>query len=92
MRTQQRGIAPERGRITAHEHDPFGAFVTALFTQRRKVLVSTLQHVVEGLGATAAAAALSEAGLGPQQRPQEVDPAEMLHVWRALGRPAVVRG
>lgn len=78
--------------LAPDEHEPFGAFVTALFTLRRKVLVSILQHVVEGVEASRAQAALAEVALGPQQRPQELEPARMLALWRALGRPAVVRG
>ena len=83
-------LVPSRpGPLEAKEHEPFGAFVTALFTLRRKVLVGTLQHVVEGLTAAGAQAGLAAVGLGPQQRPQEVGPERMLALWRALGRPVV---
>jgi 16S rRNA (adenine1518-N6/adenine1519-N6)-dimethyltransferase len=78
--------------LVPEEHEPFGAFVTALFTLRRKVLVSTLKHVVAGLDAARAERALSEVGLAPQQRAQEVAPPRMLALWRLLARPGLVLG
>jgi 16S rRNA (adenine1518-N6/adenine1519-N6)-dimethyltransferase len=73
------------------EHEPFGAFVTALFTQRRKMLLATLQHVA-GLGPAEALSVLEAVGTQREQRPQEVEPARMLALWRAAGRPAPARG
>lgn len=69
------------------EHERFGTFVMALFSLRRKVLHASLQHVVAGLSAEAADRALGEVGAAPLARPQELDPARMLALWRALGRP-----
>ena len=74
------------------EHEPFGVFVTALFSLRRKVLVSSLQHVVPGLDAGGAGAALASLSIAPQQRPQEIDPQRFLALWRALGSPRPVAG
>jgi 16S rRNA (adenine1518-N6/adenine1519-N6)-dimethyltransferase len=71
------------------EHEPFGAFVTALFTLRRKILVSTVQHVVPGLDPAGAERALGEVAIAPRQRAQEVEPPRMLALWRALGRPGL---
>lgn len=69
------------------EHEPFGLFVMALFGLRRKMLHASLQHVVPGLQAEAADLALTAAGAPPLARPQELTPACMLALWRALGRP-----
>lgn len=76
--------------LAPEEHEPFGVFVTGLFTLRRKILVSTLQHVVPGLDAAAAERALAEVGVGPRQRAQEVEPPRMLALWRAVGRPGLL--
>lgn len=77
------------GVLEPGEHEPFGAFVTALFSFRRKALHASLQHVLRpALGAAPVDAALAAVGVGPLQRAQELAPPRMLALWRALGRPA----
>lgn len=71
------------------EHEPFGAFVTALFGFRRKMLSSSLPHLVAGLEPARTAEVLGGLGVAAQQRPQEVGPERMLALWRALGRPSL---
>ncbi|MDA1196292.1 MAG: 16S rRNA (adenine(1518)-N(6)/adenine(1519)-N(6))-dimethyltransferase RsmA [Planctomycetota bacterium] len=73
------------------EHVPFGAFVTAVFTRRRKMLPAALRAAVAGLGAEAARAAMEAQGLDPTVRPEAVAPADFLALWRHLRRddPAV---
>jgi 16S rRNA (adenine1518-N6/adenine1519-N6)-dimethyltransferase len=72
--------------LAPEEHEPFGAFVTALFTLRRKILLSTVQHVLPGLTPADAERALAQVGIGPRQRAQELEPPRMLALWRALKR------
>ncbi len=68
------------------EHAPFGAFVTAVFTRRRKVLPSALRVALPGLGAEEARAALEAHGLQPSVRAEAVPPETLLAVWRTLVR------
>lgn len=64
--------------LAPEEHDPFGRFVTALFSHRRKVLPSAL-----GLaGATGAAEAVRAVGLDEKVRVQDVEPLVLLELWR----------
>jgi len=74
--------------LAPSEHEPFGTFVTAVFGQRRKMLSSSLPHLLPGLEAGRLRTALHTAGVGPRQRPQELVPGQMLALWRELGRPA----
>lgn len=64
------------------EHRPFGAFVTALFTRRRKVLTTALRHAVPGLGPQEARDALDGHGISQTARAQEVSPGALLALWR----------
>ena len=73
--------------VQPHEHQPFGAFVTALFSHRRKVLPSALRHAVPGLDAQTARARIEGLGLAVTARVQEVAPEALLALWRA-GAPA----
>lgn len=68
--------------VRTDEHLPFGAFVTALFTRRRKVLPTALRHAVPGLTADAARGALERHGIAPIARAQEIAPAALLALWR----------
>jgi 16S rRNA (adenine1518-N6/adenine1519-N6)-dimethyltransferase len=77
-------IAP--GLLTEREHLPFGAFVTALFTRRRKVLSTAVRAAVPGLGAEEARAALLAVDLDPTLRCETVPPAKLLALWRSLVR------
>jgi 16S rRNA (adenine1518-N6/adenine1519-N6)-dimethyltransferase len=72
---EDRPLAPD-------EHRPFDAFVTALFSHRRKVLASALRMAVEGLTAEAARAHLEAQGLSPTVRVGEVAPEALLVLWR----------
>jgi 16S rRNA (adenine1518-N6/adenine1519-N6)-dimethyltransferase len=82
-------LVPTRpARLAAQEHEPFGVFVTALFSLRRKVLSTSLAHVVAQAEPGRVAAALSAAGARPQQRPQELAPEQMLALWRHLSAHA----
>jgi 16S rRNA (adenine1518-N6/adenine1519-N6)-dimethyltransferase len=95
-------LVPTRpARLAPHEHAPFGAFVTALFSLRRKVLSTSLAHASLGDGVRCAAspaieAALAAAGARAGQRPQELLPEQMLALWRHLcaheGRNGAVEG
>lgn len=77
-------LTPHARRLVApEEHVAFGAFVTALFTQRRKVLPSALRHAVPGLDADAARARIEGHGLAATARVQEVEPEGLLALWRA---------
>ncbi|MDJ0973794.1 MAG: 16S rRNA (adenine(1518)-N(6)/adenine(1519)-N(6))-dimethyltransferase RsmA [Planctomycetota bacterium] len=68
--------------VEQDEHLPFGAFVTALFTRRRKVLPTALRHAVPGLAADDARAALDLHGIAHTARAQEVPAATLLALWR----------
>lgn len=82
-------LVPTRpGRLAPHEHEPFGAFVTALFSLRRKVLSTSLAHVAPSASSPAIARALAAAGARAGQRPQELAPAQMLALWRHLSAQA----
>lgn len=70
--------------VAPEEHVPFGAFVTVVFTRRRKVLPTALATALPGVAPAAVRAALDAHGLAPTARPGEVDPATFLALWRAL--------
>lgn len=72
--------------LEAHEHAPFGAFVTAVFTRRRKVLPTGLRAALPGLGAGEARAALAALGVDPTARAESVPPETFLALWRSLTR------
>lgn len=72
--------------LTQAEQAPFGAFVTAVFTRRRKVLPTALRAAVPGLGAETAKAALAAHGLQPTVRAEAVPPETFLALWRDLVR------
>jgi 16S rRNA (adenine1518-N6/adenine1519-N6)-dimethyltransferase len=61
-----------------------GRFVTALFTQRRKVLSTALRRAMPEATPEAIAAAVRGAELEPTTRAQEVLPEALLGIWRAL--------
>lgn len=66
------------------EHRPFAAFVTTLFTRRRKVLPTALRTAVAGLDAEAARAALEAEGIDLRARVEAVEPLALLSLWRSL--------
>jgi 16S rRNA (adenine1518-N6/adenine1519-N6)-dimethyltransferase len=66
------------------EHAPFGAFVTALFTRRRKVLPTALRAALPALSAESARAGVEAQGLDPRVRVEALEPAALLDLWRAL--------
>ena len=61
-----------------------GRFVTALFTQRRKVLPTALRRALPEASRESIADALGMARLEPTTRAQEVQPLVLLELWRAL--------
>jgi len=82
-------LAPLRPSLLRQdEHGPFGLFLIALFTRRRKVLTTALRTALPGLGADAARAALAAQGLDLRVRAEAVEPGRLLALWRAL-RPEV---
>lgn len=74
--------------LTAEEHRPFGVFVVALFSHRRKVLSTALRMAVPGVDAETARAVLGAAGLAASTRVQEVPPEVLLALWRSVGSGA----
>lgn len=66
------------------EHLPFGVFVTALFTQRRKVLPTAIRRALPAVTTDAAREVLAELGIDAQARAQDVAPDALLAVWRRL--------
>ncbi len=64
------------------EHLPFGRFLTALFSQRRKVLSTALAQALGDLGPAARAARLERLGLSPAARAQELAPERLVELWR----------
>lgn len=70
--------------LAAEEHGPFGAFVTALFTRRRKVLPTALRAAWPTLTAEAARAAIEGRGLDPRVRAEALAPPVLLDLWRGL--------
>lgn len=72
--------------LGVEEHAPFGAFVTAVFTRRRKVLPTALRAAVPGLAPETAKAAMADLGLQPTIRAEAVAPETFVALWRALVR------
>ena len=72
--------------LEAHEHLPFGAFVTALFTRRRKVLSTAVRAALPDLGAEEARAAILGLDLDPTLRCEAIAPERLLALWRSLVR------
>ncbi len=68
------------------EHGPFGSFVTALFTRRRKVLSTALRAAVPRLGAEQARATLAAVGIDPTARAESVAPKDLLALFRSSPR------
>ena len=78
-------LAPlQPGLLSQEEHAPFGYFLIALFTRRRKVLTTALRTALPGLTADDARAALAAEGLDPRVRAEAVEPARLLALWRRL--------
>jgi 16S rRNA (adenine1518-N6/adenine1519-N6)-dimethyltransferase len=70
------------------EQRPFGAFVTALFSHRRKVLPRAMAMGMPDLAVDRAHAVVAAAGLGADVRVERVEPEALLDLWRAaLARP-----
>ena len=72
--------------LAPDEHAPFGSFVIALFTRRRKVLTTALRAAVPDLTADEARAALEAEGLPAATRAEAVEPERLLALWRRLRR------
>ena len=72
--------------LAQEEQAPFGAFVTGVFTRRRKVLPTALRAAVPGLTADEARAALAAHDLAPTVRAEAVAPETFLALWRSLAR------
>lgn len=70
--------------LTPEEHRPFGVFVIAVFTRRRKVLTTGLRTALPGLAVDTAREALLAEGLPFDVRAEAVDPAVLLALWRRL--------
>jgi 16S rRNA (adenine1518-N6/adenine1519-N6)-dimethyltransferase len=78
-------LTPRAERLVAHEeHRPFGAFVTGLFSHRRKMLPSALRKRPGGGDADAERAALEAAGIPATARVEEVEAERLLALWRRL--------
>jgi 16S rRNA (adenine1518-N6/adenine1519-N6)-dimethyltransferase len=78
-------LVPARPALLAEgEHVPFAAFVTALFTRRRKVLPTALRAALPGLAPEPARAALEAEGVPVRARAEAVPAATLLALWRRL--------
>jgi 16S rRNA (adenine1518-N6/adenine1519-N6)-dimethyltransferase len=71
--------------LAPDEHRPLGAFTTALFTHRRKVLATAVRLARPGLDAGAVQAALRAAGVDAGLRAEDLPPTAILALFRALG-------
>jgi len=67
--------------VNVDDLDAFLRFVEAMFQQRRKQVAGTLGRI-SGIGSTAAAARLRDAGVDPERRPQTLSLAEWESVYR----------
>jgi 16S rRNA (adenine1518-N6/adenine1519-N6)-dimethyltransferase len=67
--------------VHVNDIDSFLRFVEAVFQQRRKQLAGTLGRM-NGLGSTAAAARLRDAGIDPERRPQTLSLQEWESIYR----------
>jgi 16S rRNA (adenine1518-N6/adenine1519-N6)-dimethyltransferase len=77
-------LVPRKPRgLEAGEELPFGAFLLALFSRRRKVLSTALRAARPALDADAAGKACAKAGAEPRARPEDVPPAALLALFRA---------
>jgi 16S rRNA (adenine1518-N6/adenine1519-N6)-dimethyltransferase len=72
-----------RPAVDVDDLDAFLRFVEAVFQQRRKQLAGTLGRI-SGIGSTAAAARLRDAGLDPERRPQTLSLAEWESVYTSF--------
>jgi 16S rRNA (adenine1518-N6/adenine1519-N6)-dimethyltransferase len=76
-------LVPRRPRGLRSEETPaFAAFLTAVFSRRRKVLSTGLAVARPELSPAAAAAACEAVGLSPRARPEDADPAALLALFR----------
>lgn len=72
-----------RPAVNVADLDAFLRFVEAVFQQRRKQLAGTLGRI-SGIGSTAAAARLRDAGVDPERRPQTLSLAEWESVYTSF--------
>ncbi|HLZ95309.1 MAG TPA: 16S rRNA (adenine(1518)-N(6)/adenine(1519)-N(6))-dimethyltransferase RsmA [Candidatus Dormibacteraeota bacterium] len=79
-------VRPEPA-VHVNDIDSFLRFVEAVFQQRRKQLAGTLGRM-NGLGSTAAAARLRDAGIDPERRPQTLSLQEWESVYRLFAYPS----
>jgi 16S rRNA (adenine1518-N6/adenine1519-N6)-dimethyltransferase len=70
-----------RPAVNVDDLDAFLRFVEAVFQQRRKQVAGTLGRI-SGIGSTAAAARLRDAGIDPERRPQTLSLDEWESVYR----------
>lgn len=78
-------LVPERpSPLADDEHGPFGTFVTALFTRRRKVLPTALRAALPALSQAEARAGAQAQGLDPRVRVEALAPEVLLELWRSL--------
>ncbi|MHC5010393.1 MAG: 16S rRNA (adenine(1518)-N(6)/adenine(1519)-N(6))-dimethyltransferase RsmA [Planctomycetota bacterium] len=82
IRLTPRTVVP----LEAAEHLPFGAFVTGLFSHRRKVLPGALRLTVKTVDGEAARRIVVGRELSPQSRVEQVDPETLLALWRDVRR------
>lgn len=76
-------LVPRREKVLAPgEERPFGAFLLALFSRRRKVLATALRAARPDLSADAASSACRTAGADPRARPEAIPPAILLALFR----------
>ncbi|MFV1958111.1 MAG: 16S rRNA (adenine(1518)-N(6)/adenine(1519)-N(6))-dimethyltransferase RsmA [Planctomycetota bacterium] len=72
--------------LEARDAPAFGAFVTGLFSHRRKVLSRALVLAVPDLDPARAARAVTGVGLLPTARVETAGPERLLALWKAIGR------
>lgn len=75
-------LTPVAGGLSVAEETPFRKFVQAVFGMRRKQLVRVLREL--GTPADRAMAMLNETGVEPSARPETLDPATFVRLYRNI--------
>ena len=77
--------------IAPEEEEGYRVFVQGAFGFRRKQMRRVLRTLA-GVDAQGAEAALTEAGVDPDARPETLSAEQLARAWRAVGRPQSIAG